>query len=97
MLISAQVALSMLLLAGAGLFVRTLMNLSNIDPGFQAQRLLLFEVDGSQSGYKGAKLLDFYERIREKVAAVPGVKSVTLSDVALIHGSESDAYVRIPG
>jgi len=97
MLIAGQVALSMLLLAGAGLFVRTLLNLSNIDPGFRVQELLLFEVDGSQSGYKGEKLLDFYERIRDKVAAIPGVKSVTLSDVALIQGSESDAYVRIPG
>ena len=97
MLIAGQVALSMLLLAGAGLFVRTLMNLSNIDPGFQAQRLLLFEVDGSHSGYKGERLLNFYERIREKVAAIPGVNSVTLSDAALLSGSMSNGYVRIPG
>jgi hypothetical protein len=53
-------------MAGAGLFVRTLINLSNIDPGFQGQRLLLFQVDGSKGGYKGEKILGFYESIREK-------------------------------
>src|SRR5207249_8636513 len=79
-LVVGQVALSTLLLAGAGLFVRTLMNLSSIDPGFEAQRLLLFNVDGSRSGYHGEKLTGLYERIREKVAAIPGVQSVTRSE-----------------
>jgi predicted permease len=97
LLIAGQVALSTLLLAGAGLFVRTLMNLSDIDPGFQTQRLLLFDVDGSRSGYKGEKLLGLYECIREKVAVIPGVRSVTLSDTALIRGSYSNDSVAIPG
>ena len=96
-LIAGQVALSTLLLAGAGLFVRTLVNLSRIDPGFQAQRLLLFSVDGSHSGYQGNKLLGLYERIREKVAAIPGVRAVTLSQYALISNSMSDGDVTIPG
>ena len=97
LLIAGQVALSTLLLAGAGLFVRTLMNLSALDPGFQAQRLLLFSVDGSRSGYQGDKLLGFYERIREKVAVIPGVQSVTLSDAALIGNSYSSAGITVPG
>ncbi|PYT20584.1 MAG: multidrug ABC transporter substrate-binding protein [Acidobacteria bacterium] len=96
-LVVGQVALSTLLLAGAGLFVRTLMNLSSIDPGFEAQRLLLFNVDGSRSGYHGEKLTGLYERIREKVAAIPGVQSVTLSDFALISGSMSNTDVAVPG
>jgi len=97
LLIAGQVALSTLLLAGAGLFVRTLMNLTSVDPGFQTQRLLLFEVDGSHSGYKGEKLLRFYEQIREKVAGIPGVQAASLSDVALIRGSMSNALITIPG
>jgi len=97
MLIAGQVALSTLLLAGAGLFVRTLVNITRIDPGFQAQRLLLFEVDGTRSGYEGEKLLGLYEGIREKVAAIPSVHAVTLSHNALISGNDSNDGVSIPG
>jgi predicted permease len=97
LLIAGQVALSTLLLTGAGLFVRTLVNLSSIDPGFQAQRLLLFDVDGSRSGYQSDKLRGLYERIRESVTAIPGVRSVTLSDAALISDSENTNSIAIPG
>jgi len=97
LLIAGQVALSTLLLTGAGLFVRTLVNLSSIDPGFQAQRLLLFDVDGSRSGYLGDKLVALYERIRENVAAIPGVQAATLSNHALISGSISNDNLTIPG
>jgi predicted permease len=97
LLIAGQVALSTLLLTGAWLFVRTLVNLTSIDPGFQAQRLLLFDVDGSRSGYQGDKLVGLYERIREKVAAIPGARSVTLSDHAFISNSSSNDNVTIPG
>jgi predicted permease len=85
------------LLAGAGLFVRTLVNITSIDPGFQAQQLLLFDVDGSRSRYEGERLLGLYERIREKVAAIPSVRAATLSNHALISGSMSDDGVTIPG
>ena len=97
LLIAGQVALSTLLLTGAGLFVRTLVNLSSIDPGFEAQRLLLFAVDGSRSGYQSDKLRGLYERIRERVTAIPGVRSVTLSDAALISGSANTNSITIPG
>jgi len=97
LLIAGQVALSTLLLAGAGLFVRTLINLSSVDPGFQARQLLIFNVDGSRSGYQGDKLVGLYERIREKVAAIPGVRAATLSGVALISGSMSSNTITVPG
>ncbi|HXI41960.1 MAG TPA: ABC transporter permease, partial [Bryobacteraceae bacterium] len=96
-LIAGQVALSTLLLAGAGVFVRTLVNLWSVDPGFQAQQLLIFNVDGSRSGYQGDKLVGLYERIRERVAAIPGVRTATLSDIALISDSMSNSDLRIPG
>jgi len=97
LLIAAQVALSTLLLAGAGLFVRTLMNIYRVDPGFQTARLLLFNVDGSRSGYQGEKLLGLYEQIRGKVAMIPGVQSATLSDFALISNSTSNSDITISG
>ncbi len=96
-LIASQVALSMLLLAGAGLFVRTLVTLSSIDPGFQTERLLLFDVDGSRSGYQGEKLIGLYERVQERVAILPGVESATLSNYALIsHNMSSTDGIEIP-
>jgi predicted permease len=97
LLISVQVALSTLLLAAAGLFVRSLVNLTRLDPGFEARQLLIFSVDGSRSGYAGEKLLGLYEGIREKVAAIPGVRAATLSEVALISGSENSWTITVPG
>jgi predicted permease len=97
LLIAGQVALSTMLLAGAGLFVRTLVNLFHVDPGFQTQRLLLFDVDGSRSGYQGEKLLGLYERIRERVTLIPGVRAATLSSIPLIRGWMSNGDMTVPG
>src|SRR5438046_5818324 len=97
LLVVGQVALSTLLLAGAGLFVRTLVNLSRMDPGFNARQLLIFTVDGTHSGYKAEKLTGLYERIRLKMAALPGVLEATLSDVSLIANSMSSSDLTIPG
>ncbi len=96
-LVIGQVALSTVLLAGAGLFVRTLANLSTIDPGFNAHQVLIFAADGSRSGYEGGKLAGLYERIRARVAAIPGVQAVTLSSVPLIADSEDNDDVTVPG
>ena len=59
-LVVVQVALSLLLLVGAGLFVRTLINLQRVDPGFNTQNLLLFEVEPALIGYKDDKLRQIY-------------------------------------
>jgi predicted permease len=96
-LVVGQVALSTLLLAGAGLFIRTLVNISKIDPGFEVHRLLIFTVDGSRSGYEGSKLTDLYERIRGKLEGIPGVQSVTLSTVALLSNGMSSSRITVPG
>jgi predicted permease len=73
------------------------MNLSSVDPGFQTERLLLFNVDGSLGGYQGDKLQRLYERIRERVEVIPGVQSATLSDYALISRSYSNIDMTISG
>ena len=97
LLVSAQVALSVLLLVGAGLFVRTLVNLSKVDLGFRPERLLTFQTDPSRNGYHGQKLADLYTRLRQRIAAIPGVVSVGMSHVGLIEGSETDDGVYVPG
>ena len=96
-LVTGQVALSTLLLVCAGLFVRTLVHLSAIDPGFNPRQLLIFNVDGSRSGYQDDKLTGLYERIRLKIGSIPGVQAVTLSSEPLIADGESDSNITIPG
>src|SRR5215216_49817 len=83
-LIVVQVALSLLLLVGAGLFLRTLINLQRVDPGFNTQNLLLFDVQPGLIGYKDEKLRLVYQQISERLEAVPGVQAVTFSRVPLL-------------
>ena len=92
-LVVVQVALSLLLLVGAGLFVRTLLNLQRVDPGFNTQNLLLFEVQPSLIGYKDDKLRQIYGQISERLEAVPGVQGVTFSRMALLSQSSSSSSV----
>ena len=92
-LVVVQVALSLLLLVGAGLFVRTLLNLQRVDPGFNTQNLLLFEVQPSLIGYKDEKLRQVYQQISERVEAIPGVQAVTFSRLALLSQSSSSSSV----
>jgi predicted permease len=85
-LIVTQVALSLLLLIGAGLFVRTLRNLQNVDVGFNRENLLLFKIDPELAGYKDAQVMDLYRQLVERIEAVPGVRSVTISRHPLLSG-----------
>ena len=88
-LVVVQVALSLVLLVGAGLFVRTLLNLQRVDPGFNTHNLLLFEVQPSLIGYKDEKLRQIYLQISERLETVPGVQAVTFSRDALLSQSSS--------
>ena len=98
-LVVAQVAISLVLLVGAGLFVRTLSNLENENIGFDRRNLLLFSIDPTQQGYKGARLTQFYEELQRRLKAIPGVRSVSLSANPLLEGGMSvwglvlDGYV----
>jgi predicted permease len=86
-LVVAQVALSLLLLIGAGLFLRTLRNLQHVSPGFNTQNLLLFRMDPRLSGYQNDKVKDLYQRLFERLETVPGVRSVSFSRHPLLAGS----------
>lgn len=83
-LVVMQVALSLLLLVGAGLFVRTLLNLQRVDPGFNTSNLLLFDVTPAANGYKDEQLIQVYERIAERLEAIPGATKVTFANTAFL-------------
>src|SRR6185437_5800632 len=96
-LVVLQVALCLLLLIGAGLFVRTLQNLENENLGFNPSNLLLLRVDPTQSGYKEARLASFYRDLQVRVAAIPGIRSASMSGMPLIGGNVSIDEVYIQG
>ena len=96
-LVVAQVAMSLLLLVGAGLFLRTLINLQKAETGFNADNLLLFTVDPNLIGYKNERLANLYKQITERLEAVPGVRSVTFSRTAMLAQSSSSRSFYLPG
>jgi predicted permease len=96
-LVIGQVALSMLLLAGAGLFARSLYNLKNVDPGFRVDDLIAFSIDPSLSGYDGDRLTALYRRVQEELTAVPGVHSVSMSETGALSGNDWSMTIRVDG
>ena len=83
MLVASQVALSLLLVVGAGLFGRSLRNLMHVDSGFDRQHLLTVRMDPKSAGYGKAELADIYQRLVERVETVPGVRSVAIAACGL--------------
>jgi predicted permease len=98
LLVVGQVALSLLLLVGGGLFVRTLRNLKSQDLGFDAKHLLLVWISPGATGRQGAAAVSLYQAIEDRVSALPGVRSVSPSVYGLLQGnSDPGAFVTIPG
>jgi predicted permease len=89
-LVVAQVAASLLLLAGAGLFARTLHNLQKVEWGFNLESLLYFRLDPHAKGYKTEQMPALYETVSERIGALPGVRAVTISEFAALSGSGSN-------
>jgi predicted permease len=96
-LIVAQVSLSLLLLIGAGLLVRTLINLQRVEPGFNEENLLLFNLDPNLLGYKDDHLRNFYQQVFMRLEAVPGVRAVTFSRVPLLSRMSANGTFDLPG
>ncbi|HEY2017771.1 MAG TPA: ABC transporter permease [Bryobacteraceae bacterium] len=84
MLLVSQIAISMLLLVGAGLFVRTLSNLQSLEMGFQRENILLFKLNARQAGHRDPEILSFYADLEKRFAAIPGVRGATISNSPLI-------------
>ncbi|HEX3748575.1 MAG TPA: ABC transporter permease [Bryobacteraceae bacterium] len=85
-LVCGQVALSLLLLVGAGLFVRTLQNLLNVNPGFRREGVLVVRLDGAREGYRDARLREFYEGLLSRVRRVPGAVSASIVGYTPLSG-----------
>ena len=83
-LVVAQVALAIVVLVGAGLLVRTLQNLRSIDVGFDSHNILVFEIDPTLIGYKGAHVDAFYRDLQGRLAETPGVTSASYSILPLL-------------
>jgi predicted permease len=86
LLVVAQIALSLLLLVGGGLYVRTLINLERIDPGFPVENLLLFKLNPGNVGYKDPQTTAYYEKVQNSLTAIPGVRSATLLQYPSLGG-----------
>ncbi|HEU0174923.1 MAG TPA: ABC transporter permease [Blastocatellia bacterium] len=95
-LVIAQVAMSIVLLIGAGLFVRTLRNLTRMDLGFNRENLLLFGVNPGAIGYKNERLANLYQQLLERLESTPGVRSATASGHSLLTGSSTSSFC-VPG
>jgi predicted permease len=96
-LVAAQVMLSLLLLIGAGLFIRSLRNLKDIDPGFHTTNLLTFAIDPVLNGYKPERSLDFYRQLQDGLDAIPGVESSSFAVVPFLTGNEWDNSATVEG
>jgi predicted permease len=96
-LVVVQVALSMVVLTGAGLLMRTLDKLRNIDPGFDTNNVMLFSIEPELSGYKEQRLANLYGELQRRLAALPGVASASYSSVPLLDGGLWTEDVHVEG
>jgi predicted permease len=84
MLVVSQLAISMLLLLAAALFVRTLSNLQSLETGFRRENVLVFKVNARQAGHRDAEILSFYDDLEKRFAAIAGVRSAGMANSPLI-------------
>ena len=96
-LVAAQVALSFLLLFGAGLFVRSLQNLQGTDTGIELDNLVTFQLSPALSGYDDQRTFNFYQQLLERLNSAPGVKSAAIAQVPLLAGNEWDSSMAVEG
>jgi predicted permease len=96
-LVVAQMALSIVLLTGAGLFLRNLKAATAADKGFVSDHLLIAEVDPGLQGYDRARTEEFYRRLSERLGAIPGVRALGFAEMVPLGFSENDSFVTIPG
>ena len=96
-LLVMQVAISLVLLIAAGLFLRTLQNLRNVDVGFNTRNLVLFRVNPSLNRYDEARTLTLYQEMSDRLRTVAGVRSVAISNVQLLSSSVNSTSIFVQG
>jgi predicted permease len=96
-LVTAQVGLSMMLLVCAGLFVKSLLNVSRVDLGLHTENVVTFGVSPQLNGYTGTRSLDLFDRLEDELAAVPGVTGVTAALVGPLSGDNWNNSLEVEG
>jgi predicted permease len=96
-LVVAQVTVSMLLLVGAGLFIRSLRNLKLVDLGLKTDNLIAFNVSPTLSGYTPVRAKTFDKQLLERASALPGVSSAAFAQIGLLEGNEWDSSISVEG
>ena len=96
-LVTAQIALSMALLVSAGLFLKSLVNVSRVDIGVKVEDMVTFSIAPNRVGYDTLRAAVFFRRVEEELAAIPGVTGVTSSLVPLLAGNNWGNDVRVQG
>lgn len=96
-LVAGQIALSLILVASAGVFVRTFQNLVNVDPGYDREQIVTARIDVRAAGYTYEQLPALHEQLLSAVRAVPGVRSASLSMIGLASGAQRHSGFRVPG
>ena len=96
LLVVGQVALTMIVLVGAALVVRTLQNLRNVDPGFDTSDVLTFRINPILNGYRGEKLASFFRDLQGRLSAIPGVASVSFSSNVLLSNGLWTTDLHLP-
>jgi predicted permease len=94
-LVIGQIALSSILLVAAGLFAHTLINLNRIPLGFEAEHILLFRLNPPRTRYSDSRMIAFYQRLEQNLATIPGVRSATMSNIALIGDGQSGSTFQL--
>jgi putative ABC transport system permease protein len=96
-LVTAQIALSMALLMCAGLFVKSLMNVTRVDLGIKIDNLVTFRVSPGLNGYEPTRARTFYERAEQELASIPGATGVGIARIALLAGNNWGNDVSVEG
>ena len=96
LLIVGQIALALLMLVAAGLFVRTLSNLESVDLGYNRENVLLFQVDARKAGHRDPEISHFYGQLRQRLSTIPGVRHASLAETSLIDAGTYLA-ITLPG
>jgi predicted permease len=96
-LVVAQVALSLLLLVGAGLFARSVSNLMRVDPGFRSSNVLTFAIDPTSAGYPGARATALYRELQQRLEALPGVEAAGAANPGPLTHSGRGGNITVEG
>jgi predicted permease len=96
-LVAGQVAFTLLLLAGAALFTKTLWNLRNLDLGFRTEHVITFTISPTLNGYDNPRMIRLVDDLRARLAALPGVRSVTSSELGAFSGDTAGYNITAEG